>query len=66
MAEEQFSVLNPHLKYINARDHGYMLVTVYPDHTEARWLYVSTLKAINSVESPGKKLKIKKGSFSLQ
>ena len=38
------SPINPHLKYTNMRDHGYMILKVMPEQTMAVWKYVETLK----------------------
>ena len=32
------------LKYINARDRGYMMVTITPDEAEAEWIYVTSVR----------------------
>lgn len=66
MAEGQFRKLNPHLRYVNARDHGYLLLTLFPEKAKAEWYYVETLKNITASETSGKRLEVKKGENSLQ
>ncbi len=36
--------VNPHLKYSNMRDHGYLLIKLSDDQVEATWKYMKTLK----------------------
>jgi len=38
------SEINPHLKYTNMRDHGFMVVTFTQDQAQAEWFFMSTLK----------------------
>ncbi len=35
--------INPHLKYTNTRDHGYLLISLDKDKIRASWKYVQTL-----------------------
>jgi len=37
-------VLNPHLRYVNMRDHGYLKLSLYPDSLKAEFKIVPTLK----------------------
>ena len=37
------SPINPHLKFSNSRDHGYLVVSLSEDKVTARWSYVNTL-----------------------
>lgn len=57
---------NPHIKYINDRDHGYMLVTLYSQKAKAEWYYVETLRNPDSRESLGKKVEVIRGSYKLR
>lgn len=53
---------NPHLKYINHRDHGYILLTLYPDRGKAEWFYVEELLKPDNREHRGKKITFSKNS----
>ena len=37
------SPINPHLKFSNSRDHGYLVLSLSEDKVIARWSYVNTL-----------------------
>lgn len=39
------SPVNPHMKFVNMRDHGYMILTLTPDQAKARWVFMETLTA---------------------
>lgn len=57
---------NPHVKYFNDRDHGYLLLTLYPDKVKSEWYYVETLRKPESKEFLGKKFEIGRGSTQLK
>ncbi|MBA6421318.1 alkaline phosphatase [Pseudomonas sp. 5Ae-yellow] len=44
-AEQAITLLVDELKYLNANQRGYLLVTFTPDEATADWRYVSTVKA---------------------
>lgn len=50
MMEAALLKTNPHIKYLNARDHGYLLVTFLPHLTRADFYTVPTLRAIDAGE----------------
>ncbi|MFZ6012840.1 MAG: alkaline phosphatase D family protein [Bacteroidota bacterium] len=64
--ESDLMKANPHLKYINQRDHGYLLLTLSPNDAKAEWYYIETLATPDDREHLGKKLQVKKGKPSLQ
>jgi alkaline phosphatase D len=66
MQEANYLKANPHLKYINQRDHGYLLLTLFPEKARAEWYYVETLLRPDDREHSGKKLEAEKGRYSLQ
>ncbi len=66
MMEKALLKANPHIKYINDRDHGYMLLTLYPQKAKAEWYYVETLREKNTQEHLGKKIEVDKGSYKLK
>ena len=50
--------INPHLKYTNTRDHGYMLIDVNKEKVVATWKYVETLiRRENSIKEIRKMFK---------
>jgi alkaline phosphatase D len=57
---------NPHLKYGNARDHGYLLLTLTTEKARAEWWYVSTLRQPIATEKMGKRMEVAKGTFKLK
>ena len=68
LMHEQYIVnspLNPHLKYANLRDHGYLLLSVYSDHAQAQFYYVETLRERNANVVPGASFSVQKGSTRL-
>lgn len=57
--------VNPHLKFLNNRDHGYLLLTFNPEFVLAEWWYVATVKRRESREYLGKQFGIRNGSKEL-
>jgi alkaline phosphatase D len=66
MMESAMLQSNPHIKYLNDRDHGYLLLTLYPQKAKAEWFYVETLREANAREKLGKKMEVARGSYSLK
>lgn len=66
MGEQQLFTANPHLKYGNACDHGYLLLSLYTSHANAEWWYVETLRESTSAEFLGKRMTVKKDQASFQ
>ena len=66
MQEANYLKANPHLKYTNQRDHGYLLLTLFPEKAKAEWYYVETLLEPDNREHVGHKLVVNKGSHSLK
>lgn len=56
------SPINPHLKYANLRDHGYLLLSVYPGSVKADWYYAETVKKPNDREFLGHSLEVLRGT----
>ena len=59
--------INPHLKYTNTRDHGYLIIDLNKDKIKATWKYVKTLirrdksiKETIQIESDSKSNKLNK------
>jgi len=57
---------NPHVKYLNARDHGYTLLTLYPDKARAQWYYMQNLRDPDTKEYLAKTFEVAKGSVKLK
>jgi len=52
--EQRYMETNPHLKYVNQRDHGYVILTLFDDHARADWHYVSTVLQPDAQETMSK------------
>lgn len=52
---------NPHIKFTNQRDHGYLLLTLYPTKAKAEWFYVESLRTPQTKEYLGKRYFVEKG-----
>ncbi|TRX62653.1 alkaline phosphatase [Fulvivirga sp. M361] len=59
------SPINPHLKYANLRDHGYLVLTLTADDARADWYYVNTNREPSDEESLGKSISVKKDQVRL-
>ncbi len=57
---------NPHLKYVNLRDHGYLLLTLTPEAATAEWRFVETVLGKTEEEQVEKVVKVKKGERELR
>jgi alkaline phosphatase D len=66
MAEAALMKKNPHIKYINDRDHGYLLLTLFPSKAKAEWFYVKTLRHPDGEEYLAKRFEIEKGSANFK
>lgn len=58
--------LNPHLKYVNMRDHGYLLLTLNRDEAKAEWYVISTLKDPRSTERLDASAKVAHGTHRVE
>ncbi len=63
--EQQLFKDNPHLKYGNARDHGYLLLTLTEKEAVAEWWYVHTLRHKISDERLGHRMRVHANSYKL-
>ena len=66
LGEQLYQKFNPHLKYVNGIDHGYVILTVYPEKAKAQWYYVETLRTIDAREALKKELRVNHGSLTLK
>ncbi|MBS1488896.1 MAG: alkaline phosphatase D family protein [Bacteroidetes bacterium] len=60
-SEQQMLKINPHLKYINNRDHGYLLLTLTAEKVKAEWWYMETIRLPETKEYLGKSVGVTKG-----
>ena len=59
------SPLNPHLKYSNLRDHGYLLITLSKEKAQADFIFVPTLREQSTETYTEKTLIVNSGSTRL-
>jgi alkaline phosphatase D len=57
---------NPHLKFVNQRDHGYLLLTLYPNRAKAQWYFVESILQRNERETLAKTLEVNLNSNTLR
>lgn len=60
------SPINPHLKYTNMRDHGYMILTLTSDMAMAEWKFVETLSERSRNVKETKKVWVNSGEVKLR
>jgi alkaline phosphatase D len=58
--EQKMLKINPHLKYLNNQDHGYMILTLTPQKAKAEWWFVKTVRLPETEEFLGKTVYVKK------
>ena len=56
---------NPHLKFANMRDHGYLLLTLTGEEAIAEWRYVGTVREQSKEEFSGKTIRVKNGEHEI-
>lgn len=69
IAHEEYisnSPLNPHLKYVNMRDHGYLLLHLTEEEAIGEFWYVETLTERNISVNLGKRIWVANGQTRLQ
>lgn len=59
------SDINPHLKYVNMRDHGYLKLTIDSNELTAEYKTISDLKNRNPKSTVDKSFKVKRGTTKL-
>jgi alkaline phosphatase D len=58
--------VNPHFKYIDLNQRGYMLLDVTPQRTVCEWWYVDTVGSVSNVQTFGTAFEVRYGSNRLQ
>ncbi len=61
LAEKLLTTINPHLKYTDLKNHGYLILSMTPEEAVAEWYYVDKLNAPSDKEMLGKKYVVKSG-----
>lgn len=51
MREQKYMATNPHLKFVNQRDHGYLLLTLSKNAARADWYFVGTILKPDDTET---------------
>ncbi|MGK7391929.1 MAG: alkaline phosphatase D family protein [Candidatus Cyclobacteriaceae bacterium M2_1C_046] len=57
--------LNPHLKYVNMRDHGYMLITLNRDEVKAEWYFVDNFRDQFAKDTLDQRVKVNHGEHKI-
>lgn len=66
IGEQLVRSANPHLKFVNARDHGYFILTLNKDSARADWYYMDDIQDEHSEEKLAKSISVKYGSRKLE
>jgi alkaline phosphatase D len=64
--EQTLMQSNPHLKFTNQRDHGYLVLTLYPEKARADWYYVRTLEKPDHAEYLAKSIELQRNANRLK
>ena len=65
MGEQALIKTNPHLKYVNGRDHGYTVVSLTKEGANAKWYYSSDIKVLDAPITLAHEVKIAAGAGKL-
>lgn len=60
------TAINPHLKYANMRDHGYLLLTLDAEKASASYKYIGTLRERDKTLRTEKVIQVKTGQVRLE
>ena len=63
--EKSLMSSNPHLKYVNGRDHGFVVLDINKESTKAQWYYTSNIKIPKSEVVLAKELSVMAGELKL-
>ncbi|MBS1951589.1 MAG: Phosphodiesterase/alkaline phosphatase D [Cytophagales bacterium] len=66
VSEQQMLKINPHVKYLNNRDHGYMLLTLTREKAKAEWWFVETVRVPDAKEFLGKSIEVHAGEVKIR
>lgn len=56
---------NPHMKYNNQHDHGYILLSLSPEEAVAQFKVMATIREKNKIKNVDKIAKVKSGAHDL-
>ncbi len=57
--------MNPHMKFTNLHDHGYLLITLFEDQARAQWYYMQDLSVPSTIEKLGNEMYVDLGTTRL-
>lgn len=63
--QDAISLINPHIKYTDLEQHGYVLLDINPDRIQAEWWFVDDILAPSETEIFGRAFQVQKGSNHL-
>lgn len=66
MREQAYMKTNPHLKFVNQRDHGYLILTLYNQNAKAEWFFVGSILKPDTSETRAKALQVELNSNTLK
>jgi len=66
LRELAYMKANPHLKFVNQRDHGYLLLSLYGQKAKAEWYFVRTILQPDPSETLGKSLQVNLDTHTLK
>lgn len=66
LREEEYLKANPHLKFVNQRDHGYLLLTLSKSVARADWYYVGTILKPDDAETLARTFQVSTNSNTLK
>ncbi|MGC1241106.1 MAG: alkaline phosphatase D family protein [Chryseosolibacter sp.] len=64
--EQAYLKINPHLKFVNQRDHGYLLLTLDGQQAKAEWYFVGTILQPDTTETLARTLVVNRNSNTLR
>jgi alkaline phosphatase D len=64
--EQAYLETNPHLKFVNRRDHGYVLLTLYEEGARADWYFVGTIHKPDATEKLARTFHVNLNSNTLR
>lgn len=66
MREQDYTKANPHLKFVNQRDHGYLILTLTQEEARSDWYFVGTILKPDDAETLAKTLRVNRNSHVLK
>ncbi|HEU5148302.1 MAG TPA: hypothetical protein VFT90_16365, partial [Chryseosolibacter sp.] len=66
MREQKYLATNPHLKFVNQRDHGYVLLTLSQKTVRADWYFMGTILKPDDSETLARTFEVTANSNTLR